>query len=200
MVVYTDGERDTKHYRKYMIRTAGPSDDYGALKEVLYRRYRRAKEEDNLPDLIIIDGGRGHLNLALTILSELDVSTVDVLAIAKEEGRHDKGMTAEQIFIPDKVEPQILKPHSSILFFLQRVRDEAHRFAISFQRQRRGKKSLASTLDTIPGIGPIKKQRLLRHFGSVKRLLEAGPEEWKKVKGITQKDIDTLIQYKRHSK
>jgi excinuclease ABC subunit C len=201
MVVFTNGAKDTKHYRKYALRTAVASDDYGALKEVLYRRYKRAKEEDNLPDLIIIDGGKGHLNLALALLWELDVSTVDVIGIAKEEGRHGRGMTAEQIFLPDAKEAQILKPNSPILFFLQRVRDEAHRFALAFQRKRRGKKSLASTLDTLPGIGPIKKQRLLRTFGSVKRILEATADEWRSVAGITKRDIETLSQMKNsHSK
>lgn len=197
MVVFIGGEKKTKFYRKYKINIAGPSDDYGALKEVLTRRYQRAKEEDNLPDLILIDGGKGHLNLALEILSKLDVSTVDVIAIAKEEGRHDRGMTAEQIYLPNEKEPHRLKPNSPLLFFLQQVRDEAHRFAITFQRQRRGKKSLASSLDAIPGIGPVKKQRLLRTFGSLKRILEAGPEAWKKVKGITKTDIERLLRFRQ---
>jgi len=196
MVVFSDGEKDTKHYRKYKLRESAPSDDYGALKEVLYRRYKRAKEEDNLPDLIIIDGGKGHLNIARSILWELDVSTVDIISVAKEEGKHTRGMTAEQVFLPDESDPIQLQANSPILFFLQRVRDEAHRFAITFQRQRRNKKSLASALDTLPGIGPIKKQRLLKHFGSVKRLLDAGPEEWKTVKGINQRDIQMLTQQK----
>lgn len=192
MVVFSDGEKDPKCYRKYKIKTAAPSDDYGMLKEVLTRRYKRAKEEDNLPDLLIIDGGKGHLNLALDVLSSLDVSTVDVIGVAKEEGRHDRGMTAEQIFLRGQKEPLLLKPNSPILFMLQQIRDEAHRFAITFQRLRRGKKSMASALDALPGIGPVKKQRLLRHFGSLKRILEASEEEWKNVKGITQKDIETL--------
>lgn len=192
MVVYSDGEKDTKQYRKYTLRNTAPSDDYGALKEVLERRYKRAKIDENLPDLIVIDGGKGHLNLALEVLSNLDVSTVDVIAVAKEEGRHDRGMTAEQIFLPDTPAPHILKPNSPLLFFLQRVRDEAHRFAISFHRLRRKKKSLSSTLDTLPGIGPVKKQRLLRHFGSLKRILDATPEQWREIPSITQKDIDTL--------
>ena len=199
MVVFTDGEKDSKRYRKYKIREAAASDDYGALKEVLSRRYRRAKEEDNLPDLIIIDGGKGHLNLALDVLSSLDVSTVDVIAVAKEKSRHDRGMTAEQIFLPDESAPRILKPNSQVLFFLQRVRDEAHRFAITFQRDRRSKKSLASGLDTLPGIGPIKKKRLLRHFDSFKRILEAGPKEWKQVAGITKRDIETLSKVSKNS-
>lgn len=196
MIVFSAGEKDSKCYRKYKIKTAGPSDDYGALKEVLTRRYKRALEEDNLPDLIVIDGGKGHLNLAIEVLSSLDVSTVDVIAVAKEEGRHDRGITAEQIFLREQKQPIILKPNSPILFLLQQIRDEAHRFAITFQRVRRGKKSLASALDTLPGIGPVKKQRLLRRFGSLKRILDADPEEWREVKGITAKDIETLKKQK----
>ncbi len=193
MVVFSAGEKDSKSYRKYKIKHAAPSDDYGMLKEVLMRRYKRAKEEDNLPDLLVIDGGKGHLNIALDVLSSLDVSTIDVIGVAKEEGRHDRGMTAEQIYLPGEKIPLILKSNSPILFLLQQIRDEAHRFAITFQRLRRGKKSLASALDTLPGIGPVKKQRLLRHFGSWKRILEASPEEWSLVQGITKKDIETLL-------
>lgn len=189
MIVYTQGKKDSKLYRKYKLKTA---DDYNSMKEVLTRRYTKAKEEDNLPDLILLDGGKGHLNLALAILSELDISTVDVVAIAKEEGKHTKGMTAEQIFLVGEKEPLMLKPDSPLLLFLQQIRDEAHRFAITFQRERRKKKTLSSVFDTLAGIGPIKKKRLLHHFGSWKRIMEATEEEWSAVKGITKRDIATL--------
>ncbi len=197
MVVYVLGKKESKCYRKFAIRSADPSDDYGALREVLQRRYKKAKEEDNLPDLIMIDGGKGHLNVAQAVLSELDISTVDLIAIAKEEGRHDKGITAERIFLTDSSEPIVLKPHSPLLFFLQRIRDEAHRFAITYQRLKTGKRSLASQLDSLPGIGPIKKNRLLKHFGSVKRILEAGPEEWRLVQGLNKNDLETLARLKQ---
>lgn len=197
MVAYTNGEKDRARYRKFAIREAAPSDDYGALQEVLRRRYRNAKEEEQLPDLILIDGGKGHLKVALDVLEELDVSTVDVVSIAKEEGRHDKGLTAEQIFVPYQKEPILLKPHAPLLFFLQQLRDEAHRFAITFQRQRRKKAVFASALDTLPGIGPVKKQRLLKHFGSLKRILEASEGEWKAVKGIGEKEVKALQELKK---
>ncbi len=197
MIVFSGGEKEPKSYRKYKITTADPSDDYGALKEVLTRRYKRAKEEDNLPDLLVIDGGKGHLNLALDILSSLNVSTVDVIAVVKEEGRHDRGMTAERVFSPGTKEPHTFKPNSPILFLLQQIRDEAHRFAITFQRARRGKKSLGSALDTITGIGPVKKKRLLHRFGSLKRIMEATAEQWSSVPGITKKDVETLTAWKK---
>lgn len=200
LVVFSGGKPDKSRYRKFKIREAGPSDDYGALKEVLERRYKKAKEEDNLPDLLIIDGGKGHLNIALKTLSALDISTVDVIAVAKEEGRHDKGVTQERIFLPERKEPVVLKPHSPILFLIQQIRDEAHRFAITFQKKRMQKRSLQSALDEIPGIGPVKKKRLLEHFGSLKRILEADETALKNVKGITDKDIEALRNFSLRKK
>lgn len=199
LVVYSGGRRDPKHYRKYRIQKAGPSDDYGALREVLTRRYTRAREEDNLPDLLIIDGGKGHLNVALDTLSELDVSTVDVIGVAKEEHKHTKGITQEQVFLRGESDPLLLPRNSPLLFFLQEIRDEAHRAAITFQKQRRKKRTFASTLDTLPGIGPVKKTRLLKQFGSLKRILKASDEELLAVKGITRKDVDVL-KYRQEEK
>lgn len=192
MVVFEGGEKAKKEYRKYKIRPESASDDYIALKEVLQRRYKKAKEEDNLPDLLLIDGGRGHLNTALQALSEIDVSTVDVISISKEESKHTRGATMEKILLPSEKEPIQLKVNSPLLFLLQRIRDEAHRFAITFQRDRRGKRTLSSSLDHLPGIGPIKKKRLLTHFGSLKKILEASDEEILQIPGITKKDLETL--------
>lgn len=195
MVVFSNGKADKKRYRKYALKNTKPSDDYGALKEVLKRRYIRAIKEDNLPDLILIDGGFAHLKLAMKIIKELNITSIDLIAISKEKGRHDKGLREEKIFLGMKNEPIFLKPNSPILFFLQNIRDEAHRFAITFQRVRRKKKSLKSKLETIPGIGPVKQKRLLRHFGSVKRIFAATPEEWKQVPSITKKDVEMLKKY-----
>lgn len=196
MVCFDRGEKDKSGYRKYKIKPELASDDYGALREVLQRRYSKAKEEDNLPDLLLIDGGKGHLNIATEILSELDVSTVDVIAISKDESKHTKGITAEKIFITSQNQPLLFNVNSPILFFLQKIRDEAHRFAITFQRNRRSKRTMKSALDDIPGIGPIKRKRLLTYFGSLKKILEATEEELLKVKGITKKDIETLLKKK----
>lgn len=198
MIAYTAGQKDSKRYRKYKIQQASASDDYGALQEVLTRRYKRALQEDDLPDLIIIDGGRGHLNCALQVLRKLDISTVDVISLAKEEGKHTRGITRERVFLLHQAEPILLKPDSPLLLFLQQIRDEAHRAAITFQRRRLSKRSLGSALDTIPGIGPVKKQRLLRHFGSLKRIREASMEELQEVKGITKRDLVTLVEWKKN--
>jgi excinuclease ABC subunit C len=192
MIAFTDGVRDKKRTRLFRIRDIDKSDDYGAMRQVLSRRLIRAKEEDDLPDLIIVDGGKGQLNIALEIFKELDIASVDVIGLAKEEGRHDKGLTQEKVFIPHQKDPIILGHTSPLLFLLQKIRDEAHRSAIEFQKKRRGAKSLGSALDSIPGIGPVKRKMLLRHFGSMKRLLEATEAELSEIKGLTKKDIEAL--------
>jgi excinuclease ABC subunit C len=192
-VTFIDGVPSKKYYRHYHLRNTDAADDYGAMREVLSRRF--SKNEQELPDLLIIDGGKGHLNAARKILEELNVVSCDLIGVAKEEGRHDRGMTSEQIFLPGVKDPIHLPPHSPILFLLQRIRDEAHRFAITFQKQQRSKRSLSSQLNDIPGIGPVKQKRLLRYFGSLKRIREATLEELISVKGITAKDAQVLIDH-----
>jgi excinuclease ABC subunit C len=162
------------------------------MREVLTRHLTKAKAADDLPDLIIVDGGKGQLNVALDVFKELDIATTDLIALAKEQGRHDKGMTAERVFLPNNHDPIHLNPRSNLLFLLQKIRDEAHRKAIGFHRDRRQKRTLTSALDTIPGIGPIKRSRLLRHFGSVEKIRCASDEELLAVKGITRKDVAAL--------
>lgn len=195
LVAFKNGEKVTSSYRRYKLRSIDPSDDYGAMHEVLSRRFRDWKDQEDLPDLIIIDGGKGHLNIALKVLHELNIISVDVIGLAKEEGRHDKGTTAEQIFLPNVKDPIIFPKHSATLFFLQKIRDEAHRFAITFQKHRRSKKLIRSGLESIPGIGPAKRKALLRYFGSLKQIGEATPDELKKVKGITEANIEAIRRY-----
>lgn len=195
LVAFTDAEKYTPNYRRYKIKLAGTQDDYLSIYEVLQRRFKRAQEENNLPDLIIIDGGKGHLNIGLKVLKELNIVTVDMISLTKEEGRHDKGMTAERVFIPNVKDPIHLRTHSKLLFLLQKIRDEAHRFAITFMHKRKSKSQSTSILDSIAGIGPKKKRILLRHFGSVKRLSEASEEEIGKVSGINGKDASELFRY-----
>jgi excinuclease ABC subunit C len=195
LVAFTDGEKDSKRTRLFKIKTTLKGNDYGTMREVLTRHLTRSKQADDLPDLIILDGGKGHLNVGLEVFKELDIASVDLIALAKEKGRHDKGMTAERVFLPEHHDPIHLNRRSSLLFLLQKVRDEAHRKAIVFHRQRRQRRTLTSLLDTISGIGPIKRTRLLRHFGSVEKIKYASSEELKQIKGITQKDINTLIQF-----
>lgn len=196
MVVFTDGQKDSKRYRQYKLHIPEKPDDYAAMNEVLGRRYRRAKEESDLPDLLIVDGGKGQLNIALRILEELDLKgVIDVIGLAKEMGRHDKGLSADQVFLPNRKDPIILKSHSPLLFLLQRIRDEAHRFAIQFHRKRRSKKTVRSSLTEIPGIGPSKCKALLKQFGSLKNIRQAGDEELKKVKGISGANIASIRKF-----
>lgn len=195
LVAFTDGAKDSKRYRRYKIKTVNQPDDYATMQEVLTRRFIRAKEEDDFPDLLIIDGGKGHLNIALKVLHDLEVVTVDVIGLAKEKGRHDKGMTAEQVFLPLIKDPIYLKSNSKVLFLLQQIRDEAHRFAITFHKVLRSKKMIKSELDDIVGIGPKKKQILLRHFGSLKKLKLASREELLQVKGISKANVEVLMAF-----
>lgn len=183
IVSYINGEPDKEHYRKFKLKTTGQSDDYGALQEVLTRRYSK----DDMPDLLIIDGGKGHLNVALKTLKELNIVTLDVISITKEEGRHDKGVTKEQFYLENIKDPIHLHTYSPALFLLQRIRDEAHRFAITYQKKRRTITTIRSELSTVPGIGPIKQKALLKHFGSLKKILEASDEELLQFPGITKK-------------
>lgn len=188
LVTFIEGEPAKEYYRRYRLKTANRADDYGALREVLMRRY--AKNE--MPDLLIVDGGKGHLNAAIKIIKELNIVSMDVISLAKQEGRHDRGITKEQIFIENIKDPLFLPTHSPALFLLQRIRDEAHRFAITYQKKRRSITTIRSELANIPGIGPIKQKKLLKTFGSVKKIREATEEELLKVPGITKANVLAL--------
>lgn len=193
LIAFTDGKPDKKRYRRYKLRSIKEGDDYGAMQEVLVRRYSKG----DFPDLLVVDGGKGHLNGALKILKELNIVSIDVIGLAKQEGRHGKGMTEEQVFLPSVKDPLTFPPHSSLLFLLQRIRDEAHRFAITYQKKRRTKAIIHSQLAEIPGIGPARQKALLRHFGSFKRILEASYEELVQVKGITSPNIASILKHKK---
>jgi excinuclease ABC subunit C len=192
LVAFTNGVRDKKRTRLFKIRGIDKGDDYAALHQSISRHLMRAKEKQDLPDLIIIDGGKGQLNIALDVFKELDIASVDVISLTKEEGRHDRGITSERVFVPHHKDPISLSPTSPLLFFLQNIRDETHRSAIHFQRKRTTKRTLSSELDTIPGIGPVKRKRLLQHFGSLARIRAASHEALSAIPGITEKDIAAL--------
>jgi excinuclease ABC subunit C len=161
MVVFVDGKPKKSDYRKYRIRgVAGLPDDFASMREVVGRRYRRLLEENrDLPDLILIDGGKGQLGAATAALDELGLGQQPVASLAKRE---------EEIYVPGKEEPLRLPRSSPILQLVQRVRDEAHRFAIGFHRKTRDKRTLRSELDDIPGVGPERRRRLLSRFGSAR--------------------------------
>ena len=174
-------------YRKFLIREAKPGDDYAMMHEVLNRRFARAVKEDperangTWPELVLIDGGQGQLGVAEEVLGELGIDDVALAAIAKGPDR-DAGN--EQFFLPGKA-PMRLEPRDPVLYFLQRLRDEAHRFAIGTHRAKRLKGVVRSALDEVPGIGGKRKRALLEHFGSAKAVAAAGLSDLESVKGIS---------------
>jgi excinuclease ABC subunit C len=193
-VLFIDGEKCPSGYRRYLIRTGRPSDDYGALAEVLERRLARVVREGNeLPDLILIDGGKGHLHIAEKVFGKFHIATCDCVGVAKEEGRHDKGLSQEKFFTPREKLPIILDRTSPALLLVQQIRDEAHRFAITFHQKRRQKETFQSRLDSIPGIGPKKKKALMALFGSVRSIEEKSREELGRVACLSKKDIETIF-------
>jgi len=184
MVVFEAGRPRTGEYRRFRIRSVVGSDDYASHQEVLRRRFRRARSGEEgsaeelrwrLPDLVIIDGGKGQVSAAKKVLDELGLTDLPLAGLAKER---------EELFLPDRREAIVLPPTSPALYLLQRLRDEAHRFAITFHRDLRARRAVHSAFDDLPGIGPRRRQALLRVFGSVKRVREAPVEQIAAVPGI----------------
>ncbi len=185
IVAGPEGFRKTA-YRKFLIKAApAPGDDYAMMREVLSRRFARALKEDPdreaWPDLLLIDGGLGQLNAALDVLREMGIDDVPLAAIAKGP---DRNAGRERFFMEDR-DPFSLEPRDPVLYFLQRLRDEAHRFAIGTHRARRGKQLGKSAIDEIPGIGPRRKKALLQHFGSARAVSRASLEDLGAVDGIS---------------
>jgi excinuclease ABC subunit C len=191
LVCYSQGEPDKANFRHYKIRTVEGPNDYAMMKEVLERRLRRGMEEHNLPDLFLVDGGKGQLGMALAVAAELGLTNdIDWLGIAKE--RQDEG---EKLYKPGRKNPIVLPAHNPVLLFLMRIRDESHRYGITFHRKLRNKSTLASTIDHIPGIGAAKKQALLRHMGSLKRLKTASRAELMQVTGIGPELATSIVDF-----
>ena len=178
-VRFVDGEPDKSGYRRYKIRSTTQQDDFKSMYEVLSRRLRRGVEEGDLPDLMVIDGGKGQLRSAMLALEEHGVENLEIFALAKARGvelnaQEDKKLKSmERIFRPNQKNPIVLRQNSKELFLLVRLRDEAHRFAITYHRKKSAKRLRASKLDQVPGIGPARKRNLLRAFGSLKRIEQA---------------------------
>ena len=194
MVVFEAGKPLPKHYRRFKIKSVDGIDDYSMMREVLTRRFKRMGKNggsgqdawETVPDLVLIDGGRGHLGAALQVFLELGVESVPLASLAKEN---------EELFVPETPEPIVLPRGSKALFLVQRARDEAHRFAVTFHRQRRSKASASSALDGVPGIGPKRRRLLLRTFGSVKGIREAQADDIAAVPGMTAKLAGRLKEY-----
>lgn len=173
MVVFIDGKPDRKAYRKFKLRDTASHDDYGAMREVLRRRYKRVLQEGlPLPDLLLVDGGKGQMTVAKEILEDELGLDIPIAGLAKD----DKHQTAELLYgePPERIP---LKRTSDSFYLLQRIQDEVHRFAITFLRQQREKQVIQSVLDEIDGVGPARKQQLLKHFGSIKKIKQATESE-----------------------
>jgi excinuclease ABC subunit C len=188
MVVFRDAVSKKAHYRKFGIRDLDGQDDFSAMAEVISRRFARigipvtSEEYDEsfaaAPNLVVVDGGKGQLSAALSAMQAYDLPRVAVIALAKR---------VEEVFVPGRADPIVLDPHSPGLQLLQRIRDEAHRFAVGFHRQRRDARSFASIFDTLQGVGPARRRAILRHFGSAERFLAATQEELEGVPDLPAK-------------
>ena len=189
MVVFVDGKPSKDDYRKYKIKTAQGGDDYGSMQEVIYRRYSRVlKEKLPFPDLIVIDGGKGQVGAAQDVLHNQLGLDIPVAGLVK----NNKHKTSELLF-GDDLQPIQLERNSVEFFLLQRIQDEVHRFAITFHRQLRSKNSFSSRLDEIPGLGPKRKQQLMKTFKSLKNIQAASVAEIQQA-GIPQAVAETILE------
>jgi len=210
MVVFIDGKPDRSEYRRFRIKSVSGSDDYAMMREVIGRRMRHSRADEAsreevladewaMPDLILVDGGKGQLNVARAVIGDLGVKALDVAAIAKvrdeETGR--KSREEDIVYIPGRANPVKFRKDSAELFFLQRIRDEAHRFAIEYHKKLREKKAFATVLDDIPGVGPARRVALLKHFGSVDRIAKATPDEIAALTGITLELAHAILEHLR---
>ena len=194
MVVFEDGKPKPAHYRRFKMKTVEGVDDFESIREVLRRRFKRlaaarATEQRGegeglrvdsfgvIPDLVLIDGGKGQLSAALEVFLELGLDDIPLASLAKEN---------EELFVPHTPEPIVLPRDSQALYLVQRIRDEAHRFAITYHRNLRSKSSLKSPLDNVTGIGPKRKRMLLRRFGTLKGIKEAAVDDLASVPGMTR--------------
>ncbi len=198
MVSFENNLPDKRNYKKFKIRTVEGQDDFASMAEVIRRRYAKAKEEGTRPDLILIDGGRGQLNAALDVLKVVGMEGPDVIGLAKaRSGEEGSEKEFERVFLPGVEEPVILDPTSATTHLVARVRDEAHRFAITYHRKLREKRAVHSELDDIPGIGEVRKKALLRHFGSVEKVKQATAEELASVAGMSRKAAEEIAEFYR---
>jgi excinuclease ABC subunit C len=179
MVVWENGDMKKDDYKRFRIRTVAGADDFASLREVLSRRFGRALEQGTaLPDLVLIDGGRGQLNVGLSVLQELGLDWIPVASLAKQQ---------EEVYVGESLQPLALDPTSPALHTLQRIRDEAHRFAITYHKKLRSRRTIQSVLDAIPGVGPTIRTSLLKTLGSARRVRDASVAELASVPKVTPK-------------
>ena len=180
-------------YRRFNIAGIVPGDDYAAMQQALTRRYKRVRDGEVIaPDILLIDGGKGQLNAAAKVLAELDIKNVTLIGVAKGP---DRRPGQEQLFRLDSDTPLVLAADSSALHLIQRVRDEAHRFAIAGHRRKRAKRHNESILETIPGLGPVKRRELLKQFGGLQGILRAGVDDFVQVRGLGRSLAEVIYEH-----
>lgn len=186
MVVFEGGVANKKRYRRYSIRNVEGQDDFAMMREVLLRRYKRAIDEDDLPELVLIDGGKGQLNVAVAVLRDLGIEHLDTASIAKARAQEEGPRSPERFFVPGRSNPIILPQNDAVVLLLARIRDEAHRFAITFHRKRRRQGTLRTALTDVPGVGPKRAATLLNKIGSLARIEKAPIEEIAALPGLNE--------------
>jgi len=187
MVVWVDGDMKRDEYKRYKIRTVTGTDDFASMQEVLGRRYGKALETEGvLPDLIVLDGGRGQLNVGIKALEAIGLDYIPIAALAKR---------AEEVYLPERLQPLVLDMGSPALQALQKMRDEAHRFAITYHKKLRSRRAIASVLDQIPGVGPTLRTSLLRTLGSAKGVRQASVAELASVPKVTPKLAQRIYDF-----
>jgi excinuclease ABC subunit C len=180
-------------YRRFNIAGIAPGDDYAAMTQALTRRYKRVRDGEVIaPDILLIDGGKGQLNAAARVLAELNIKDVTLIGVAKGP---DRRPGQEQLFRLDSDTPTLLAPDSSALHLIQRVRDEAHRFAIAGHRRKRAKRHNESILETIPGLGPVKRRELLKQFGGLQGILRAGVDDFVQIRGLGRSLAEVIYEH-----
>lgn len=196
MTTFINGEKDKSKMKLFKIKTSSLG-DVPALKEALFRHFSKIQI---LPDLLVVDGAKAQLNAAIEVLNELNIATVNILAITKENAKHTKGLTHEKIFMPYEKDPIIIPSTAPTLLLLQKIRDEAHRIAISFHKNVRAKKIIKTQLLEIPKIGPKKTKELLKTFKSIENLKNASEEDLRKLKILNFQDIKNILVFIKNSK
>jgi len=191
LVCFEKGEKSGKRYRHFKIRTVPGPDDYRMMAEVLERRFTRGVAEDDLPDLLMLDGGKGQLHVAVDMARRFNLENrIELVGIAKE-----KGQEGEKLYRPGRKNPILLPRHSPLLLLLMRIRDESHRYGITFHRKLRHKSAFASEIDNIPGVGPERKKKLLQVFGSLTKLKNASAAELAAVPGIGPELAEAIARF-----
>ena len=191
MVLFEKGRPNKSLYRKFRLKSELAQDDCACMAEVLRRRYGKGRASEPYPDILMVDGGKGQLNTAFSVIQSLGLDKhIQLISIAKKDDQ--KGETQDKIYKVGQVNPVNFGREGDLLLFLERIRDEAHRFAVSFHRRRRSKTMLRSSFDSLPGIGEKRKKMLLNHFKSIKRIREASSRELSALPGISEKLAETI--------